>query len=86
MITKTKTKFAKDDIRLKMMVERRNLSDDAIKNYNTVFKEVYELFDVTPSDIVRIGKREQKPYMDKDTGGYELLELEDRSVTKYQFQ
>ena len=47
MITKTKTKFAKDDIRLKMMVERRNLSDDIIKNYNTVFKEVYGLFNIT---------------------------------------
>lgn len=82
----TITKFSKNDARLSMLIERRNLSDNAIKNYDTVFKEIYNLFDVTPSDIVRIGKREQKPFMDKDTGTYEILELEDRSVTKYQFQ
>ena len=39
-----------------MLIERRNLSDNAIKNYDTVFKEIYVLFDVTPSDIVRMGK------------------------------
>ena len=82
----TKTKFSKDDSRLQMLVKRRNLTDGAIKNYNTVFREIYELFGVTPTDIVRIGKREQQPFLDKETGEYDLLELEDRSVTKYQFQ
>lgn len=43
----------------------RNLLDDAIKNYDTVFKEIYMLFEVTPSDIVRIGKREQKHFIGK---------------------
>ena len=69
-----------------MLVKRRNLTDGAIKNYNTVFREIYELFGVAPTDIVRIGKREQQPFLDKETGEYDLLELEDRSVTKYQFQ
>ena len=82
----TKTKFSKDDSRLQMLVKRRNLTDGAIKNYNTVFREIYELFGVAPTDIVRIGKREQQPFLDKETGEYDLLELEDRSVTKYQFQ
>ena len=68
-----------------MLVKRRNLTDGAIKNYNTVFREIYELFGVAPTDIVRIGKREQQPFLDKETGEYDLLELEDRSVTKYQF-
>ena len=46
-----------------MMVKRRKLTKNAIKNYNTVFNDINELFDVTPSDIVKIGKREQKPYL-----------------------
>ena len=82
----TITKFSENDYRLIMLLERRNLTPEAIKNYDTVFKEIYDLCKVTPSDIVRIGKREQKPYVDKENGDYELLELEDRSVTKFQFQ
>ena len=56
LIMTTITKFSKNDTRLSMLIERRNLSDNAIKNYDTVFKEIYVLFDVTPSDIVRMGK------------------------------
>ena len=69
-----------------MMVKRRKLTKNAIKNYNTVFNEINELFDVTPSDIVKIGKREQKPYLDKETGAHDILDLEDRTVTIYQFK
>ena len=81
----TKTKLSDSDAKLSMMIERRNLSKGAIKNYNTVFREINELFDVTPSELIRIAKREQKPYIDKETGEYELLDLEDRTVTEYQF-
>lgn len=83
--TKTKKKFSEDDIRLSKLIERRNLSDSAIKNYNTVFNEIYDLFGVTPSDIVRMAKREQKPFKDKETGEYDIIELEDRTITQYQF-
>lgn len=69
-----------------MLIKRRKLTKNAIKNYNTVFNEINELFDVTPSDIVRIGKREQKPYLDKETGAHDILDLEDRTVTIYQFK
>ena len=82
----TKTKFSETDAKLSMMVKRRTLTKNAIKNYNTVFNEIYKLFGVTPSDIVRIGKREQKPYVDKETGAYDILDLEDRTVTIYQFK
>ena len=37
-------------------------------------------------ELIRIAKREQKPYVDKETGEYELLDLEDRTVTEYQFK
>ena len=82
----TKTNFSDNDAKLSMMIERRNHTKGAIKNYNTVFREIHELFDVTPSEIVRIGKREQKPYVDKETGVHDLLDLEERAVTEYQFK
>lgn len=82
----TKTKFSETDSRLSVLIERRELTKGAIKNYNTVFREIYELFNLTPTDIVRIGKREQKPFLDNETKQYDLLELEDRTVTKIQFQ
>ena len=82
----TKAKFSETDSRLSVLIERRELTKGAIKNYNTVFREIYELFKLTPTDIVRIGKREQKPFLDNETKQYDLLELEDRTVTKIQFQ
>lgn len=54
----TKNKFSETDSRLSVLIERRELTKGAIKNYNTVFREIYELFNLTPTDIVRIGKRE----------------------------
>ncbi|WP_295594916.1 tyrosine-type recombinase/integrase [uncultured Methanobrevibacter sp.] len=90
MTTKTKTipknNFSKNDVRLNKLVTRRNLSKSAIKNYNTVFDEIYYLFHVSPSDIVRIAKREQKPFKDNETGEYDIIELEDRTITDYQFR
>ena len=82
----TKTKFSKSDTRLRNLVKRRGLTQNAIKNYDTVFREIYELCEVTPTDIVRIGKREQNLYRDNETGDYDILELEDRTVTAIQFQ
>ncbi|WP_458404460.1 hypothetical protein [Methanobrevibacter sp.] len=52
----TKTNFSTTDTKFCMMIRRLNLTKDAIKNYNTVFKEIYELFNVI-NDIVKIGKR-----------------------------
>lgn len=82
----TKTKFSKSDTRLRNLVKRRGLTPNAIKNYDTVFREIYELCEFTPTDIVRIGKREQNLYRDNETGEYDILELEDRTVTSVQFQ
>lgn len=64
----TKTKFSEEDIRLNRMVKRRGLTKNAIKNYGTVFNEIFNLFEVNPSDIVRIGKREQKPFLVRKLG------------------
>lgn len=78
-----KIKFTETDPKLKAMVKRRGLTRNAKKNYNTVFNEIYEQFGVTPSDIVRIGKKEQKPFIN-DEGLVDILDLEDRKVTEYQ--
>ena len=80
---KDRIKFTETDPKLKAMVKRRGLTKNAKKNYNTVFNEIYEEFGVTPSDIVKIGKKEQKPYMGDD-GLVDILDLEDRKVTDYQ--
>ena len=76
-------KFTETDSKLKALIKRRDLSKDAIKTYNTVFNEIYELFNVTPSEIVKIGKHEQKPFK-TDNGNIEILDLDDRKVTEYQ--
>lgn len=85
MKTKTKTKFSDTDARLQMMIVRRKLSKSAIKNYNNVFDELYEYFKVTPTDIVAIGKKEQRPFKDENDE-IQYIELEDRSVTRFQFE
>lgn len=81
----TKTIFSKEDSRLNILVSRRNLSKGRIKTYDIVFNEIYNLFKKTPSDIVRIGRREQKPFKDEN-GEWDIIELEDRTVTEYQFK
>lgn len=68
------------------MITRRNLAKGTIKSYNIVFNEIYTLFNKTPSEIVKIGRREQKPYNNKETGLPDIIELEDRTVTQYQFE
>ena len=78
-----RVKFTEKDPKLKVMVKRRGLGKGAKKNYDTVFNEIYELFGVTPSEIVKIGKKEQKPYKTED-GLIDILDLEDRKVTEYQ--
>lgn len=85
MKTKTKTKFSDTDAKLQMMIIRRKLSKSAIKNYNNVFDELYEYFKVTPTDIVAIGKKEQRHFKDENDE-IQCIELEDRSVTRFQFE
>lgn len=82
----TPAKFSNSDEKLKMLVTRRNLTRESIKNYDTVFKEINQLFGVTPSDIVRIGKREQKPFLNEETNHIDIIDMEDRAITKYQLE
>ena len=68
---KNRINFANEDSKLKLMVKRRGIGDESIKNYNTVFNEIFEEFNITPSQIVEIGKKEQKPFK-TDDGLYDI--------------
>lgn len=81
----SRIKFSEEDPKLSLMIKRRGLSNFAIKNYNTVFNEIYELFNLTPSELITIAKYEEKPFM-TDGGAWDIKELDDRSVTKIQFE
>ncbi|WP_405305581.1 tyrosine-type recombinase/integrase [Methanobrevibacter sp.] len=78
-------KFTETDPKLMLMVKRRSLTKNAKKNYDTIFNEIYNLLKVTPSEIVEIGKKEQKPFIN-DEGLVDILDLEDRKVTEYQIK
>lgn len=81
----SRIKFSEEDPKLSLMIKRRGLSKFAIKNYNTVFNQIYELFKLTPSELIAIAKHEEKPFM-TDDGAWDIKELDDWSVTKIQFE
>lgn len=78
-------KFSQEDPKLSLMMDRRGLSNFAIKNYNTVFNEIYELFNLTPSELVTLAKHEEKPFK-TDDGAWDIKDLDDRTITKIQFE
>lgn len=73
-----------EDPKLLQLYVRRDLSERRVEAYNRVFRKTYELTDLTPTDLIRIAKSEQKPRI-KDN---EIIfkELEDRTVTQIQYQ
>lgn len=81
--TNTAIKFSQEDPKLALLVDRRGLSRGAIKNYDSVFREIYEVFELTPSDLVDIAREDEKPFSTED-GGWDILNLEDRRITKIQ--
>ena len=78
-------KFSQEDPKLSLMIKRRGLSNFAIKNYNTVFNEIYELFNLTPSELVTLAKHEEKPFK-TEYGSWDIKELDDRTITKIQYE
>jgi integrase len=78
-------KFTESDEKLKKLAERRNISKSRKRQYNSIFREIYNLIGKTPNEIVNVGKKEQQPFIDEN-GIPQLLEIEDRIITKYQEQ
>ncbi|BBL61764.1 hypothetical protein MARBORIA2_18670 [Methanobrevibacter arboriphilus] len=77
-------KFTETDTKLIQLIKRRNLSFQREKEYNIVFKEIYQLFDKTPTQLIKEARAEQQPFID-DKGNPRILELDERKVNNYQF-
>lgn len=56
--------FCKNDKLLRQRV--KHLSASSIKTYNCVFDEIYELSGKTPTELVKIGLKEQDPYAEEN--------------------
>lgn len=71
------------DKKLKQMYIRKNLTDGRIKIYERVFRKIYQLTGLTPTQILEIAKDEQKPKIVNNQ--IEFKELEDRTITEIQY-
>jgi integrase len=76
--------FSVTDLKLMQLIQRRNLSKEREKQYNTVFKELFFLLGKTPTQLLEEAKEEQQPYLDKN-GFPRILPMDDRKVNSYQF-
>ena len=72
-----------NDKKLKQMYIRKNLTDNRIKIYKRVFKKIYNLTGMTPTEILAVAKEEQKPKIINNQ--IEFKELEDRTITEIQY-
>lgn len=77
-------KFSETDIKLIQLIQRRNLSKERVKQYDTVFKELFLLLSKTPSQLLEEVKEEQQPYLDK-IGIPRIIAMDDRKLNNYQF-
>ena len=72
--------FSECDVNLnKIILKKDNPSKSFIKNYNSVFNDIYELFDYTPSQLLNIAKKEENP----DSNQY-ICEIKHRKVSEVQ--
>jgi site-specific recombinase XerC len=72
-----------NDKKLNQMYIRKNLSENRIKIYKRVFAKIYELTQLTPTEILSIAKEEQKPKIIENQ--IEFKEIEDRTITEIQY-
>lgn len=75
-------KFSQSDSKMKKVIKKKDLSESRIRDYDIAFREIHDLTGYTPSDLVEIGKKEQKPF--NSDGIIEVMEMEDRTVDKVQ--
>lgn len=77
------TKFSETDDKLKSLIRDKGLSTSRIRGYDIVFKEINELFGYAPSDLLKIVREEEKPFID-DNNQILSIEMDDRIVYKIQ--
>ena len=78
------SKFSQTDKKLIKVIRDKDLSSSRIREYDITFKEIYEITGYTPTEIVEIGKKEQKPF--NNNGIFDIIDIDDREVTKIQDQ
>lgn len=77
-------KFSETDFKIMQLIQRRNLSKERVKQYDTVFNEIFLLLNKTPIQLLKEAKKEQQPYLDNN--GYpRIIAMDDRKVNNYQF-
>lgn len=72
------------DFKLEQMYIRKNISKSRKIQYRRVFKRIYDLTGYTPTILLEIARDEQKPKLINNQ--IEYKELEDRTITKIQYQ
>lgn len=73
-----------EDPKLQQMILRKNLSLSRQKIYRTVLSTIYELTGLTPSELIKEAKHEEKPYIENNQAVF--LDIDDRKVKKYLYQ
>lgn len=63
----------------KIILRKNNPSKSFIKNYNSVFRDIYEIFGYTPSELLNIAKKEENP-----NSNYYVCETKHRKVNEVQ--
>lgn len=73
-----------DDPKIQKLITRRGLSKSRIKIFNAVFKQLYEITELTPSEMIEEAREEQKPYIKNNEIVFN--NIEDRKITSYFYQ
>lgn len=71
------------DLKLKQLYARRGVKKGRIQTYSRVFNRIHKLTGLTPSEIVNVGRDEQRPKIVDNR--LEYKELEDRTITQIQY-
>ena len=81
-----KVKFSKTDAKMKQMIGRKKkISSKRIDTYDLVFREIHELTGLTPTQIIEIAKKEEKPFITED-GLVDIIDINDRRITQIQYE
>ena len=70
-----------EDIRVKRMFLRKNISASRKKQYINVLSEIYEITNKTPSQLISEAKEEEQPYIINNIP--RIKDIDERKLTKY---
>lgn len=77
------SKFSETDDKLKALIRDNRLSPSRIRGYDSVFKEIYELFGYTPSQLLEIARNEEKSLINEHNQ-IVTIEMDNRTIYKIQ--